>query len=114
MVINPGFSPIDAVHTISCPGTTGTCLLQVNSWVQIGSGSYGDQVAICIHVDGSQAGNCYDGGAVPEYGRWVNVATSLNVPGLSAGNHTVQTYMFEGNSPLTVGYYNMNYQVFKP
>ena len=113
-VIAPGTSPIDAVHSISCPGPTGTCLLQVDSWVQIGWGSYSDQVAICIYVDGSQAGSCYWGGDVPEYGRWVNVATSLNVPGLSVGNHTVQTYIEEANNPLTLGYYNINYKVFKP
>lgn len=116
MVVNPGVAtPIDAVHTISCPGTTGTCLLQVNSWVQIGNGIEADEISICVHVDGSQGfANCYTGGVVQIYGRWVNVATSLNFPGLSVGNHTVQTYIFEGNNPLTVGYYNINYEVFKP
>lgn len=109
-------TPIDAVNTISCPGPTGTCFLQVNSWVQMGNGSEGDEVYVCLYLDGQdQIGRCEWGGVVQVYGRWVNVATSLNVPGLSVGNHTVQSYIVEATGGgVTLGYYNINYQVFKP
>ena len=107
-----GDSPIDAVHTVSCPGTSGTCLFQADAWVQIGQGTFG-QVAICLYVDGSQAGTCYYSGEEPQDGGWVNVSTSVNAPGISVGNHTVRTHLQLANG-ATLGYYNINYKVFKP
>ena len=111
--VEPSDSPIDAVHTVSCPGTSGTCLFQADAWVQIGWGTYGG-VALCLYVDGSEAGTCYYSGEVPQDGGWVNVSTSVNAPGISVGNHTVRTYIQLSSNPVTVGYYNINYKVFKP
>jgi hypothetical protein len=108
-----GDSPIDAAHTVSCPGTSGTCLFQADVWVEIGWGTYG-QVSICLYVDGSEAGTCYDSGQVPQDGGWVNVSSSVNAPGISVGNHKVQTHIYLTNNTATVGYYSIDYKVFKP
>jgi len=111
--VEPSDSPIDAVHTVSCPGTSGTCLFQADAWVQIGRGTYGG-VALCLYVDGSEAGTCYYSGEVPQDGGWVNVSTSVNAPGISVGNHKVQTHIYLTNNTATVGYYSIDYKVFKP
>jgi hypothetical protein len=107
-----GDSPLDAVHTISCPGTSGTCLFQIDAWVQVGRGT-GAPVAICFYVDGSLVGNCYYSEDVPD--NYIQVSTSTNAPGISLGSHTVQTHLYIGGTGgANVGYYNINYKVFKP
>ena len=108
-----GDSPIDAVHTISCPGTSGTCLFQADSWVQAGRGT-GDPIAICFYVDGSLVnGACYYDGDVPD--SFLQVSTSINAQGISVGAHTVQTHIYIGGSGgAQLGYYNINYKVYRP
>jgi len=106
-----GDSPVDSVHTISCPGTSGTCLFQIDAWVQLGRGT-GSPAAICLYVDGSMVnGGCYYSGDVPD--DYIQVSSSINAPGIAAGKHTVQTHVYlDGGA--NIGYYNINYKVFKP
>lgn len=109
-----GDSPVDAVHTISCPGTSGTCLFQADSWVQVGEGT-STQVGICFYVDGKLVNEgCFWGAEVLGDGNYLQVSTSVNAPGLSVGNHEVQTHIFFATAGARVGYYNTNYKVFKP
>ena len=46
------YTPIDAPITVTCPGTTGTCLLQADQWIQTGFGTTTfNEFAICLYVD---------------------------------------------------------------
>jgi hypothetical protein len=64
-------------------------------------------------VDGSLAGvGCYYSGDVPD--SYIQVSSSINAPALSLGTHTVQTHIYLGGGSADVGYYNINYKVFKP
>lgn len=106
-----GLNPIDSSITVSCPGTTGTCLIQADQWVQFGFAS-GDAVAICFFVDGASVNGCYnEGGASAGAFTMYSVSQGITV---THGNHTVQTQVYDFNGGSEYLYYNFNYSVFKP
>ena len=114
--VPPNYAPLDNVHTISCPGTSGTCTFQLDAWVDARylEGNT-NALDICFYVDGVNTGlyvNCY-GTNLPLDGSLIEISTSLSKDGIPAGNHTVQTFIFTGYG-AQVFYYNSNYKVFKP
>ena len=66
------FTPVDAKITVTCPGTTGTCLLQADQFIQTGLGSTTlNEFALCFYVDGVAVNGCYYNGSTPSDGSFV-------------------------------------------
>ncbi len=112
--LGSGDQPVDAVHKVTCPGS-GTCTIQADGWVEAGGeSSTFNEAALCLYVDGSLVnGTCYFSGEVPADGSYAQIASSLSAPGLSPGSHTVQIHLYTFSGAF-VGYYNVNYRVYKP
>lgn len=106
-----GFNAIDSPITVSCPGTSGTCLIQADQWVQAEFAS-GDAIAICFFVDGVSVNDCYaNGGASGVAFTMYSVSQGKVV---AHGNHTLQTQVYDFDGGSAYNYYNFNYSVFKP
>jgi hypothetical protein len=101
--------------TISCPGTTGTCTIQADMWIQNGAQTSNHNTnLVCLYIDGAPLAFCdFEAGESPNDGTLVQTSSSQGVSGLARGNHTVQTYFWTENGAY-VGYYNSNYRVYKP
>ncbi len=112
--IPAGYQPIDGVNSVSCPGTSGHCIIQSDAWVEVGDFPYTlNKVAICLYVDGTLVnGTCWWSGEVPADYSYFQASTSLNTT-VPPGKHTVQTQVSTTYGAV-VGYYNINYKVFKP
>ncbi len=106
-----GPNAADSAITVSCPGTSGTCLIQADQWIHLDELS-GDIIGICLYVDGTEVNGCYIQGSVANF-VWTMESVSQGIA-VSHGNHTVQTYVYDVNGGSTLGYYNVNYYVFKP
>ena len=108
------YTPIDTQLIVSCPGTSGTCTIEADMWVDNFGGGSGNINAICIYVDGVQTALCpYENMETPVDGTHVFSSASEPVSGLSPGNHTVQTYYYAANGAF-VEYHTTNYRVYKP
>jgi len=109
------YTPIDTKLTVTCPGTSGTCTIQADMWIENGGETSSDNAnVICLYVDDAPTSICGAGaGESPSDGSYVQNSTSQSVTGLAPGNHTVQTYFYTFNG-ARVGYYNSNYRVYKP
>ncbi|MGB8543663.1 MAG: hypothetical protein WCD49_18690 [Candidatus Acidiferrales bacterium] len=108
------YTPIDHQLTVLCPGTTGTCSIEADMWVENGdSNSTINANAVCLYVDGKATNFCPYSGETPADYTWVQSSASQIVSGLAPGNHTVQTYFWSNNGTLT-STYNSNYRVYKP
>jgi hypothetical protein len=102
--------------TVECPGTSGTCTIQADMWIQNGNGSdkKANENAICLEVDGVTSSGCpYTSGETPIDGGFVQSSSSQSISGITTGNHTVQTY-FSTVDGAQVNYYNSTYRVYKP
>jgi len=107
------FTPVDSAITVSCPGATGTCLLQADQFIQTGAGSTsGNEFALCFYVDGVSVNGCYYNGSTPSDGTYVMGSVSQGKT-VAHGNHTVQTYIYSRNGAL-MNFYNFTYKIFKP
>ena len=109
------YFPIDSQLTVSCPGTSGTCSIQADMWVQNGNETFTfNTYSMCLYVDGVPAPNCASTvGSTPSDGTFAQGSTSEIVGNLKYGNHTVQTKFFSGDGTY-VEYYTFNYRVYKP
>jgi hypothetical protein len=107
-----GFNAIDAPTTVLCPGTSGTCIIQADEWIQL-NGAAGNRVAICFYVDGTAVDGCYFTGETLADGLFMQQSTSHASNAVSAGNHTVQTVLYTDVGAF-VAFYNFNYRVYKP
>lgn len=102
--------------TVVCPGTSGTCTIQADMWVQNGDGPdmAPNENAICLEVDGATSYGCnYTSGETPTDGGFVQSSSSQSISGITTGNHTVQTFLSSYNGAY-VDYYNSTYRVYKP
>ena len=105
------FNAIDSVTTVSCPGTSGTCLIQADQSFEAIVAT-GDGVAICLYVDGALVNGCYWNGGSTGWA-YSMYATSQGIS-VKFGNHTVQTVVYDELGGSTLAYYNFNYNVYKP
>lgn len=111
--VGAGFTPIDAVNTVACPGTSGNCLLQADQWIQAGgSGTPDNSVAICFYVDNNPVDGCFFNGDTLTNGHYTQYTTSHGIT-VAHGNHTVQTILFTSAGAF-VGTFTSKYQVYKP
>jgi hypothetical protein len=110
--LGSGDQPVDAVHTVKCAAA---CTIQADGWIEAGAESNAfNEVALCFYVDGSLVnGTCYWSGEVPADSSYVQATSSIVAPGLAAGSHKVQMHLYTFYGAF-VGYYNINYRVYKP
>ena len=107
------FTPVDAAITLTCPGITGSCLLQADQWIQTGLGSSTfNEFALCFYVDGVAVNGCYYNGSTPADSSFV-MGTASQGTSVPHGTHTVQTYVYSNNGAL-MNYYNFTYRIYKP
>jgi hypothetical protein len=113
-----GYAPLDSVRTITCPGTTGTCILQVIQTANVRGTTASNRWALCTAVDGvvisdSISTTCPYLGFVtnsPTY--YIGATSSQTKFAIPVGDHTVRTYLYTefGGTP---GLFNITYNVFK-
>jgi len=113
--VSNGQVPLDNVRSISCPGTTGTCVFQIDAWVQVGGSSFaGSDFAVCLVLDGALVNNtCFFSGEIPANGSFSQMSSSITTGAVKAGTHKVQTQMFTTGG-AEIGFFTINYKVFKP
>jgi hypothetical protein len=112
------YAPVDAPQTISCPGTSGTCTIIADHWIELrnhgGVSGAGNLTQGCLYVDGIPANNCgFVEGEAPPDGSWFQSASSQAASGVVHGSHMVQTFAF-CNGGCDVAYFQVNYRVYKP
>ena len=113
VTIPSGMVALDSPGTINCPGTAGTCTLEVDQHVQVGGSKVAsNQVAICTMVDGALL-PCPILGVVPLSGFWTTPGFVQVRSGLALGPHTVQTFVSTSAEALR-GYYSVAYRIYKP
>ena len=107
------FTPVDAPITVVCPGTSGSCLLQADQWIQTGAGSTTfNEFALCFYVDGVAVNGCYFNGSTPSDSSFV-MGTASQGKSVPHGSHTVQTYIYSLNGAF-MNAYNFTYRIYKP
>ncbi|MGB8540496.1 MAG: hypothetical protein WCD49_02550 [Candidatus Acidiferrales bacterium] len=107
-------APIDPQLTVACPGTSGTCTIAADMWVQSNAGTSDNAISVCLYVDGKPpATGCPLTGETPADGAFAVTSFSQSVSGLAHGNHTVRTYYFTDQG-AGVESYTVNYRVYKP
>ena len=113
VAVPSGFQPIDGVTTLHCPGTT-TCTFEADQNVQVRGSTANNAWAICTQVDGAYMTqpSCPFLGNVPNgfFGAGSFVQTQT---GLSAGNHTVQTFLYTDDG-ADRSIYTILYRVYTP
>lgn len=79
------YTPIDTQLTVVCPGTSGTCTIQGDFWMENGNASTSNnENEICLYVDGSAAPHCdYYTGVTPSDGNWIGSSNSQGVSGVA-------------------------------
>jgi len=108
-----GYNAIDSATTVSCPGTSGTCLIQADQWVQWIVPS-NDDIGIWLLVDGSDVNGCPINSSVATLTGSYTVNTFSQGKTVPFGNHTVQTFVYDNSGGTVLAFYNINYNVFKP
>jgi hypothetical protein len=116
----PGFtySAIDAPQTVTCPGTSGTCTIVADHWIEVrntsGASGGGNITEGCLYVDGTADANCnFIENEAPPDGSWAQTSSSHATAGVPHGTHTVQTFALCG-SGCNVAYYQVSYRIYKP
>jgi hypothetical protein len=108
---------VDAPQTITCPGTSGTCTISADIWVETGNTTTNgspNNFAVCAEVDGGDlSGGCFYAANTPDDGSFVTGTRSDSNGGYTHGNHTVQTFLFTNNG-APVQKFNVTYRVYKP
>jgi hypothetical protein len=109
-----GTQPIDALTTITCPGTTGTCTIEFDQSIQLyATSSSTDLFNFCAELDGSAPACPALVYPLPAPGTYLTVTFPQRISGVSHGTHTVQSAIITGNG-IDVGYYTFTYHVYKP
>ena len=105
---------VGPVVAVSCPGTSGTCTIQANHFIQVGHGSAtGNQYTVGFYVDGVANGDEQILGSTPPDGTYSIGATSEFQSGVTPGAHSVQVYIYSLD-PTYVFNYTTNFEVYKP
>jgi hypothetical protein len=112
-----GTQPLDDATTVTCPVGGGSCLIEFDQYVQIGSSATNNRWAICSKLDGVfvSTPNCpyqgytnFGGNYFYKVGSFVQFAGSV-----SPGTHTVRTFI-DSDDGLTVGIWSLTYRVYQP
>jgi hypothetical protein len=112
VALGAGFTNVDAVNNVVCPGTSGNCLIQADLFLQVGNTTAAsNRVAACFLVDGVYASCPYNGETlVNGHYSTYTYSSGLTVP---HGTHTVQTQAYTDFGG-TAANFNFTYRVYKP
>jgi hypothetical protein len=105
---------VDSPQSVFCPGTSGTCTIQADHWVEMQGSTTRNEAAVCLAVDGVFDNNCgFLEDKIPPDLSWLQVSSSHGMSGVHLGTHTVQTFA-ESTYGMYVAYFNINYRVYRP
>ncbi len=111
--VGAGDQPLDTgATTITCPGP-GSCLIEIDDFVQIGSNAADNLWSICAKVDGVYVDTPY--GPYQGYthiaGQYLySVGSFVQFAVVSPGTHTVQTFIYSQDG-LTESIWSISYKV---
>ena len=107
------WAAIDHPTTVNCPGTSGTCTIELQLGFTLYAGfSGGNDAYACPQVDGVFLNDCGYTSAVPADGS-PDARTVTFIATVPSGNHTVQAFAW---IPFTVwiGRYVTIYRIYQP
>lgn len=108
------YSAVDSAQTITCPGTSGTCTIDADHWIELQGSTTANDAWACLAVDGVLDPNCgFLDNKIPPDGSWVQITSSHSVSGIKFGTHTVQTFV-NSQGGVNAAYYHVNYRVYRP
>jgi hypothetical protein len=113
-------TPVDKAQAVECPGTSGTCTIIADHWIQVrnhnGESGSGNDTNGCLFVDGKADSNCgYSDAVLPPDGSYTQITSSHHKSSLKVGKHTVQTFIICTTlNGCDAAYFHVNYRVFKP
>ncbi len=115
------YTAVDSPLTVQCPGSSGTCTIVADMWVQSGgASSASNNYAVCLYVDGVNVATSGDGSNgchytenTPSDGTFIEAGEENTLSGVALGDHTVQTFLYTNNG-TPVSFYNISYHVYKP
>jgi hypothetical protein len=108
------FTAVDNPQSVFCPGTSGTCTIQADHWVEVQGSTTSNEAEVCLAVDGVFDNNCgFLEDKIPPDLSWLQVTSSHAMSGVHLGTHTVQTFA-ASTFGMNVAYFNINYRVYKP
>jgi hypothetical protein len=111
---NYTLTAVDSPQSVVCPGTSGTCTIQADHWVEMQGSTLSNEAAVCLAVDGVFDNNCgFFEDKIPPDSSWLQVTSSHAMSGVRPGTHTLQTFA-ESTYGMNVAYFNINYRVYKP
>ena len=113
VVFPAGFTNIDAVSTLTCPGAAANCVIVATQNVQIRSATAGNNWAICTKVDGFFLNNppCPFLGPPPA-GTFAANSFAQSSGALVPGVHSVQTALF-CNAVCDRSIYEITYSIYR-
>jgi hypothetical protein len=108
-------TPVGPVVTVDCPGTSGTCTIQADQFIQVGYGSAsGNMFIVGFYLDGVNVIDEQAVGSIPTNDTYLVGATSESQAGVAVGTHTVQIYIYALDKTGSVFNYNTNFRVYRP
>jgi hypothetical protein len=108
------YEPVDNAQVVLCPGSSGTCTIQADHWIELQGFSANNDAWACLEVDGVLDPFCgYFDNKIPPDGSWVQITSSHSMSNISPGAHIVQTFV-NSEQGVYAAYFNINYRVFKP
>jgi hypothetical protein len=117
------YTAVDSPLAVNCPGTSGTCTIVADMWVQTGGtpSSASNNYAVCLYVDTVNVGTVGDGSYGCHYTEntpsdgitFIEAGEENLLSGVALGAHQVQTFLYT-NYGTPVEYYNISYRVYKP
>ena len=114
VAIDPGFVALDNPVNFTCP-KGGTCTVSAEQNVQVSGSTSANRFAVCTEVDGSiiQEPSCPYLGTVPSDGSFITGSFVQNMSSVSAGNHTLQTFVYTDNGGNRA-IFNITYRLYRP
>ena len=102
--------------SVSCPGTTGKCKIEIDNYLQVGGNDTdGNAVAMWEVRDGSVAsfpGGTYD--EIPSDGGYQAVSFIESLPGVNHGTHRIQPMVAATGGDVSAYNFSIVIRVYKP
>lgn len=115
-IVGGGWQRVDDATTATCPVGGGSCLIEFDQYVQIGSSATDDVWAICSQVDGVfvSTPGCTIQGYTHIAGEYFYKVGSFVqfAGGVSPGTHTLQTFVYSP-AGLTKADWSLIYRVYQ-
>jgi len=115
-ITDSAFAPVGGPITVSCPGTTGNCKIEVQNTLQVnGNTTPGNWLAMVEQIDGgsySSPGGPYD--EITSDGGFQILSTTEVFSGVTHGTHTIAPLAITSAGNMTGQNYSVVVRVYKP